>query len=672
MSFTTFLTGVRLLSHSLAYSPAANPLAKTLHLRPGSNDIWVPVGGTVDRRPGIKQLYNDAGATADITRHVVAAEDGSLAATAYNTVSKKYQVWYKDIGGLTTVAAVAAAAWLKVPNNRRINSSISPHEMLWIGRKLYVKGNPTGDKIGAIVFDLDHPARSHWWGLLRPSAAPTFAATSSWVTSGTDSVKPIFGARYAYTFISSTGHESSISNFTDHSAKINGKYPRLRFPAAAANTDITHFRIYRSPDGGGRLFFVEEVENIGRAITWNDTHFTAGGNFSSGINFSRPAPGPDTNDPPPPIESGEIGVDAIERCTPIVEWAGRIVFGVGKNLYYSVNDEAVPGSGVLQESFRGGSILRPNRATFREKILDVLTTTHGVYIFTTKNTYIMTGERRSELRFRQIYPDIGIHDRHCSTPVGGDVVWLDQNLDLRTATSGLESEGSIPAILSSPLKGEQASHPNQYIRVDTHHIVGYLLVSIFVGQQGGTKLTPIPLDAVATVFVFDALRKFWFAPWHVEATTIWERFHVVNFSVVGRLDIKTAGDFGHAIDAAIVTSSSLVIGEADLNVTNVDFGFQSAEGVELTWQGTDQVNGTVKMGVEVISHGVADYTTCNRGDGVIIQPQGMTHGKFWLPTDKASGRYFSIYIIIPSDQKPWSLLNALFIFCRPLSEGIER
>ena len=416
MPFSTFLTGVRLLGHVLAYSPAANPLATTLHLRPGSKNIWVPVSGTIDRRPGIRTLYNDAGGATDLTRHVVVAEDSSLAASVYSTVSQDYGIWYKDVG----------SDWVMVPNNREINSSVSPHEMLWVGRKLYAKGNPIGDKIGAIVFDLDDPARSHWWGLLRPSAAPTFAPTADWLDSGTDNVKPLFGARYAYTFISSTGHESSISNFTNHSAKIDGKYPRLIFPTAADNDDIVHFHIYRSPDGGGRLFFVEEIDNTGQEITWNDEHFTEGGNFSSGLNFSRAAPGPDTNDPPPTVESGEIGVDAIERCTPIVEWSGRIIFGVGKNLYYTVNDEAVPGSGVLQESFRGGSILRPNRATFRENIRDVLTTTNGVYIFTTKNTYIMTGERRQEIRFRQIYPEIGVHDRHCSTAVGGDVVWLDQ------------------------------------------------------------------------------------------------------------------------------------------------------------------------------------------------------------------------------------------------------
>ena len=659
MAFSTFLSGVRLLSHILAYSPAANPLAKTLHLRPGSKDIWVPVSGTIDRRPGIRRIGNDPGANVR-TRHVVVAEDGSLAASVYHTGTQLYQVWYKNLD----------ANWLRMPSRRGINNSVSPHEMLWVGRKLYVKGNPTSDRIGAVVFDLDQQARADWWGLLRPSAAPTFAPTGDWLDSGTDRVEPLFGARYAYTFISSTGHESSVSDFTDRSAKINSKYPRLVFPQESDDDDIPYFRVYRSPDGGGRLYFVEDIENTGQEITWDDTNFEEGGNFSSGINFSRLAPGPDTNDPPPTVESGEIGVDPIERCTPIVEWGGRIIFGVGKNLYYSVNDEAVPGSGVLQESFRGGSILRPNRATFRENILDVLTSTHGVYIFTTKNTYIMTGERRSEIRFRQIYPDIGIHDRHCSTAVGGHVIWLDQNLDLRSAEAGLRSEGTIPAILSSPLKGEQAPEnpDNYYIRVDTHHIVGYLLVSIFIAEQGGTKLTPIPQDNDAKVFVFDAVRKFWFAPWFIRATTIWERFHVVNSDDVGRLDAKVHEDFGDDFAGTIVTSASLVIGEADLNVTDADFGFQSAEGVEFTWIGSDLVANNVKIGVEVIDD-LALFTACNRGDGVIQIPQGMTLGKFWLPAVQASGRYFAISIDIPRDSNPWSLLNALFIFSKPLSEA---
>ena len=242
------------------------------------------------------------------------------------------------------------------------------------------------------------------------------------------------------------------------------------------------------------------------------------------------------------------------------------------------------------------------------------------------------------------------------------------------AVSGLKSEGTIPAILSSPLKGEQApddlNDDNYYIRVDAHHIVGYLLVSIFIANQGGDKLTPIPQSTNATIFVFDALRKFWFAPWRVEATTIWERFHVVNSTVVGRLDAKIFGDFGNPIDSAIVTSSSLVIGEADLNVTDADFGFQSAEGVELTWKGSDLVN-AVKIGIEVLVDRSDDellFTVCNRGDGVIRVPLGMSLGKFWLPSSGASGRYFGISIDIPSDQVPWSLLNALFIFSETLSD----
>ena len=172
--------------------------------------------------------------------------------------------------------------------------------------------------------------------------------------------------------------------------------------------------------GAVGLFFLEQIANTGSAITFVDENFPSDSDssvdtgFSSGVDHSRPSPGPTDNDPPPTVEGGTIGVDAIERSSPIAEWGGRIFFAVGKNLYWSVNDEAVPGSGILQESFRGGAVLRPNRSTFRETVLDLQASTDGLYIFTSKNVFILTGERRAEIRPRILFPDIGIHDRHCS------------------------------------------------------------------------------------------------------------------------------------------------------------------------------------------------------------------------------------------------------------------
>ena len=127
-------------------------------------------------------------------------------------------------------------------------------------------------------------------------------------------------------------------------------------------------------------------------------------------------------------------------------------------------------------------MLNPNRITFREALVDIQASTDGLYIFTAKNTFIVTGERRAEIRARILFPDIGIHDRHCSVAVGGAVVWLDQDLNLRSTSSGVEARGTIPDILSTPLNREQAANPDHHIRIDAHHVSDYLWVSIFIGQ----------------------------------------------------------------------------------------------------------------------------------------------------------------------------------------------
>ena len=231
----------------------------------------------MDRRPGFKELFNSPGETLRI-RRAVEAEDKSLVATVYNSTTQLYELWYKVVDG----------SWTQVPEVRDINSSQSPHEMLWIRRKLYAKGNPTTDLYGSILFNLDDPTVTKWWGLGGPLDAPEFRPVSEWVSSGTDRVVPQIGARYAYTYVSSTGHESSRSLFTDFSALEEGRYPRLRFPAQIDTTNIPYFNIYRTGDGGGALFFVEQITNTGAIIDWDDENFEPGGNFTSLINTSRP------------------------------------------------------------------------------------------------------------------------------------------------------------------------------------------------------------------------------------------------------------------------------------------------------------------------------------------------------------------------------------------------
>ena len=672
MPFTQFLTGVRLLQHQLAYRPAENPIGAELHLRPGSENIWVPTGKTVDRRPGIKESFVGFSNQFSV-RHVVVAEDQSLAATVYHPVSTHYELWLKPVG----------LAWVKAVNTRRINESVSPHEMLWLGRKLYVKGNPTTDLFGSVVVDLDDGNAVNWWGLAGPSDAPVFTDSANWPAAPDDQVAPRIGARYAYTFVSATGHESSISPYTNHSGTLESIYPQMTLAAAPDTVNVPFFNLYRTGDGGGGLFFLEQIANTGAAIVHTDRRFpalsaglTLDTGFSSGINTSRPAPGPTDNDPPPTVEVGTIGVDPIERFTPIVEWGGRIWFGVGKNLYFSVNDEAAPGSGLLQESFRGGSVLNPNRITFREAIVDLQTSTDGLYIFTAKNTFIVTGERRAEIRARILFPDIGIHNRHCSVAVGGAVVWLDQDLNLRSTSSGIEARGTIPDILSTPLNREQAANPGHHIRIDAHHVSDYLWVSIFVGRQTGTNLTPISQEDDTRVYVYDALRRFWFPPWRLAATTIWERFYVSKDAAIGQLDFDTYTDFGVTLPARLVISSTLIVGETNLNISDIDLVYQAVDGVELVWVGANLAN-QVHVGIDIFSgspFNLLNYLQTTRGDTPGTTPVDMRRGSFWLPSDRGSGRYFGLTVLIPREDTRWSLLSAAFSFSslsdsRPLPDA---
>ena len=653
MPFPNFFTSVRLLQHPLAYSPAASPITPRTHLRRGSFNIWSPVGGTVDRRPGITDLH--AGPTGRIRKTIV-AEDGTLAATVYNNTTQRYEVWYKTPTG----------SWTRIPSKRSINNSQSPHEMLWIRRKLYIKGNPTADKFGSVIFDLDKSASTSWWGLIRPLQKMTFRPTGEWTSSGSDRVEPLIGARYTYTYVSTTGHESSSADFTDLSPKVSGRYPRLTIPAQPNTTDIPKINIYRSGDGGGWMFFVKQINNTGSVINWVDDNFVPNGNFENGINRSRPAPRSQQNDPPPTVEEGVIGVDPIERSSPMVLWGKRVMFAVGKNLYFSVDDEAtLGGGGALEESFRGGSTLEANRATFSEEVVDLIATDLGVIIFTKKNTHILTGHRRSEIRVDLLVAEIGAFDRHCSASVGSKLYWLDQNLDLRFIQLRSELTEIEPDILSTPLAGDHREDTTHYFQLDAQLIPDYTFITIFSSHQMGTTLTPIPQQTDSKVFVFDRNREIWFPPWEIAASAIWERFHMASLTRVGQLRVGTYNDFGVDLASRIVFSSLTLIGEADLNISDVDFVFQNVNAVELVWVGADLTT-QVRIGVDIYVgpvYNIANYTPTRRSNTNANTPIDMRRGTFWLlPHSRSTGRYFNLSVDIPASDSLWSLLNATLVF----------
>jgi hypothetical protein len=599
--------------------------------------VWIPVGETIDKRPGVSTFGNALGANLRVVWATV-SNDLTEAASILDTGSGLHEIWYRTSGG----------NWTIVPDYRDINSSVNPHEMVWVGRKLYAKGNPTGgDLIGAIIFDLDNPSTSRPWGYLRPTAAPTFTASGGWNSSGSDDVEPAIGARYAYTFETITGHETSRSPYTGKSAVVSGKYPAMTIPGDADTTNIPFINVYRTGDGGNALFFIERITNTGAgSIAYEDQNFEPDGNFSSGLNFSRPSPTETSNDPPPTVESGTIGVSAIERCSPLAQFGGRIFFAIGKNLYWSVNDEAIAGSGVLEESFRGGNFLDANRATFREDIFDLQDTSDGLYIFTARNVFMLTGELRQEIRIRTIFPGIGVYDRRCSTVAGSFVLWLDQNRELRSVSN----VAGIPSILSVPLNGEHKVASRRY-QLDQHAIDEYLWITVAVIDD----TTP----ANTKYFVYDSTRQLWFPPWNIASTAIWFEFTIANGTAIGQLDLTVFTDFGSNYGATLVCSAMRIPGGNHINILRAEAAVPVLEFLEIYHIGDAP---TVTVRVDALSGGSA---TTKSNPVATPEPTGYTRGYYYLD---AIGDRFSPVLVVPSGSTLWSLLSMASVFAPNLGE----
>ena len=201
-------------------------------------------------------------------------------------------------------------------------------------------------------------------------------------------------------------------------------------------------------------------------------------------------------------------------------------------------------------------------------------------------------------------------------------------------------------------------------------------MSVLIARQTGTELTPIPSETGAIVYVYDALRRFWFPPWNLNASTIWEGFHISRIAGVGQLNLAIHSDFGSTIYAVLVVSSTLIVGESNLNISDIDLVYQAVDGVELVWIGADLAD-EVYVGIDTFPgspYNVANYLQTIRGDTPGTTPVNMRRGSFWLPSDRGSGRYFNLAIQIPQETARWSLLSAAFSFSslsdsRPLPDA---
>lgn len=331
---------------------------------------------------------------------------------------------------------------------------------------------------------------------------------------------------YSYTWSLKSGHEtdraplqtnpdlapSSIGAFTN-------RLPTMTVVGPSDTTEYPYLNIYRTTDGGGTFFLLKQIANTGGTIIFVDKYLaSASGNADplpdSQLDTSHVAPTEFSNGPPPAVAPPLVtGTDAIQRSTPIIEYASRLWYAIGEYIFYSANEEL--NEGVPEEAWPAGIAL-PNFFRAPETVTKLIPTPSGLIIPTRKQTVKITGTNKATFNMRPFLGGVGgaYGQPLASAVVGEKAAWLTQ--DSRIAVVSGDNYADISKPLGSAFK----------TLVDAGAIM-----EMYFWAQGDKEWLIVaaqqPSDTTASRWlIFDldksmtAQVEFWFPPWRVRSTTL--------------------------------------------------------------------------------------------------------------------------------------------------------
>ena len=302
---------------------------------------------------------------------------------------------------------------------------------------------------------------------------------------------------YAYSYKSITGQYSNRSPSTQNpdklpsqTAPLFNQIPQITVQGTADTTNIPNIGIFRTTDGGGTFYFLEDIPNTGAGnIIYADTSFTSDyGNDDpvpdATINTATVAPSLTDHSPPPAVLAPLVtGVDSPQAYTPIAWYQGRLWYGLGNILFFSGQEEIL--LGVPEESFPSG--LLGNFFRFQFPITNVAATPNNLYVFTSKVTYIVTGSNLSTFSAQVILDNYGF-------PFGmpraidsfqDSVVFMTHDYRVALISDGNQS---MPTVLSDPLFTDLVDNINAGGEFDIKYFADLDKQLIFI--TGHNKVDP--------------------------------------------------------------------------------------------------------------------------------------------------------------------------------------
>lgn len=511
---------------AIPYDTTSPELSSNVRYVSGSNVVVSGLGKLV-KRPGTTQLGSFAANVfpGKVDHYIIYETIDNppkcwLVASVFNVGTGFYEAWAVRLDGSGTPVSLGTL--------RNLNQSTFPHEFAVSRGLCYIKAfpGPTGDKLGSVIFNGSINTTS-FWGLLGPTVAAHVQATAGWSNS-TFTVTVNFGWYYVYTWKEPSGQESTRSpletnpaNASSNTGPISGTThtcPQIIVQGNADQVNVTTIRIYRSTDGGGSFYFLDEITNTGAGnITYNDKNFNDGNATPSqpapdtALDTSQIAPSLTSNTPPPTVAFSNtafttlngsisvaatsatfntsfngatlattapavpftaqldneyvtvsalntstgvatiargingstplahanaaiakitpiVGIDPVQRCSPMAIYSGRIWYSIGNVLFFSGQEEI--GQGIPEECWPAG--LFGNFYRFNLPLVNNYATSEALYCLCTEECYWLRGNTKDTFQLIKLFADVGARRGHPRAVAAADksIVWLTQDLRL--------------------------------------------------------------------------------------------------------------------------------------------------------------------------------------------------------------------------------------------------
>lgn len=338
------------------------------------------------------------------------------------------------------------------------------------------------------------------------------------------------GWKYAYAYKSISGQISNRSPLQTNPDKMpsdTGPFfdlvPEIVVQGNADTTNIPTICIYRTTDGGGTFYKLEEIPNTGAgSIVYLDDSLESG---TGGGTYNDPVPdavldqfdlGPSltSNSPPPAVLAPEVtGTDTPSATSPIVSFQSRLWYAIGNVLFFSAEEEL--NEGIPEESFPSGAQngRNGNFYRFQYPIINLAETSNALYIFTIQSTYRLTGSNLETFAPEPTFENYGAPygNPRAVTRFGNTVAFLTH--DYRVCLI----EGEQVTQISDPLWTDIVDELNQNGQFDIKYF-GDLDKEWLVVSSHRLDDPEFSVQWVYDIKKSKSERKhFWFTPWSIRS-----------------------------------------------------------------------------------------------------------------------------------------------------------